>query len=47
MPLSRKPHRPISSLSFEATRQIRSGRNREWAKYVIGLEAVPELDQAA
>jgi 5-methylcytosine-specific restriction endonuclease McrA len=47
MPLARKPHRPLSGLSFEATRQIRSGRNREWAKYVIGLEGSAVLDLAA
>jgi 5-methylcytosine-specific restriction endonuclease McrA len=35
MPLARVPRRPVSTLYFEATRQIRSGR-REWAKYVIG-----------
>ena len=36
MPLHRAPHRPLCSFSFEATRQIHSGRHREWAKYVIG-----------
>ena len=36
MPLHRAPHRPLSSFSFEATRQIHSGRHGEWAKYVIG-----------
>ena len=36
MPLRRTPRRPLSSLSFEATRQIHAGRHREWAKYVIG-----------
>ena len=36
MPLMRVPRRPLSSLSFEATRQIDSGRHSEWAKYVIG-----------
>ena len=36
MPLSRVPRRPLSSLSFEATRQIHSGHHSEWAKYVIG-----------
>jgi 5-methylcytosine-specific restriction endonuclease McrA len=36
MPLRRVPRRPLSSLSFEATRQIDSGRRSEWAKYVIG-----------
>ena len=36
MPLTRVPRRPHSSLSFEAVRQIDSGRYLEWAKYVIG-----------
>ena len=36
MPLSRVPRRPLSSLSFEASRQIHSGHHSEWAKYVIG-----------
>ena len=36
MPLSRVPRRPLSSLSFEATRQINAGSHSEWAKYVIG-----------
>ena len=36
MPLKRVPRRPLSSLSFEAVRQIDSGRHSEWAKYVIG-----------
>ncbi|QEY32199.1 HNH endonuclease [Synechococcus sp. RSCCF101] len=36
MPLHRAPRRPHSSLTFEATRQIRAGRYGEWAKYVIG-----------
>ena len=35
MPLARQPHRPPSSLSFEAIRHIRSGQHQEWAKYVI------------
>ncbi|MCT0219400.1 HNH endonuclease [Synechococcus sp. CS-1329] len=35
MPLARVPRRPVSTLYFEATRHIRSGR-QEWAKYVIG-----------
>ena len=51
MPLGRRPHRPISGLSFEASRVIRSGRNREWAKYMIGFELeaeqVPLLEGAA
>ncbi|MEB3327257.1 MAG: HNH endonuclease [Synechococcus sp.] len=36
MPLMGRPHRPLSSLRFEAARQISSGRHGEWAKYVIG-----------
>ena len=36
MALNRPPHRPLSSLSFEANRQLRAGRNAEWAKYLIG-----------
>ena len=36
MPLTRVPRRPLSSLSFEASRQIHSGHHSEWAKYVIG-----------
>ena len=36
MPLARQPHRPLSSLTFEASRQIDAGRHLEWAKYVIG-----------
>ena len=36
MPLHRVPWRPLSSLSFEANRQIRLGRHSEWQKYVIG-----------
>ncbi len=36
MPLKNKPYRPLSNLSFEATRQINSGRHKEWKKYVIG-----------
>ena len=36
MPLKRVPRRPLSNLSFEACRQIHSGRHTEWAKYVIG-----------
>ena len=37
MPLLRQPHRPLSSLSFEANRQMRGGGHGEWAKYVIGM----------
>jgi 5-methylcytosine-specific restriction endonuclease McrA len=36
MPLRRLPRRPLSGLTFEATRQIRAGRYGEWAKYLIG-----------
>lgn len=36
MPLLRPPHRPLGSFSFEASRQISTGRHGEWAKYVIG-----------
>ena len=30
------PRRPISTLFFEASRQIQNGRHAEWRKYVIG-----------
>ncbi len=36
MPLRRNPYKPLSNMSFEATRQINSGKNKEWEKYVIG-----------
>ena len=36
MPLRKMPRRPLSSLSFDAVRQINSGGHSEWAKYVIG-----------
>jgi hypothetical protein len=36
MPLLREPRRPPSTLGFEASRQIKAGQHREWAKYVIG-----------
>ena len=36
MPLRSTPLRPLSSLSFEASRQIHAGYHSEWAKYVIG-----------
>jgi 5-methylcytosine-specific restriction endonuclease McrA len=39
MTLAREPHRPLSGPRFEVTRLICSGSHREWAKYVIGLEA--------
>ncbi len=35
MPLKRKPHRPISNLSFEVTRQVNSGVHTEWGKYLF------------
>jgi hypothetical protein len=31
------PRRPISTLFFEASRQIQNGRHAEWRKYVIGV----------
>ena len=39
MILKRTPYKPISTLSFEASKQIDSGRHKEWSKYVIGLAA--------
>ncbi len=36
MPLTKTPRRPISHLTFEAARQIHSGRHKEWGKYIIG-----------
>ncbi len=36
MPLRKRPYRPLSTLSFEASKQIDSGRHKEWTKYVIG-----------
>ncbi|MEM1426771.1 MAG: HNH endonuclease [Cyanobacteria bacterium P01_H01_bin.130] len=36
MPLRRKPRRPHSSLYFELTKQVDSGRHQEWRKYIIG-----------
>ncbi len=38
MPLKRSPRRPLSGLIFEATKQIDSGRHKEWGKYVIGSD---------
>jgi len=38
MPLKRPPYKPISNMSFEARKQINSGRYKEWSKYVIGSE---------
>jgi 5-methylcytosine-specific restriction endonuclease McrA len=40
MALARRPHRPLSGPGFEATRLVRAGQHREWAKYVIGLEVI-------
>jgi hypothetical protein len=40
MALARRPHRPLSGPGFEASRLVRAGQHREWAKYVIGLEVV-------
>ncbi|MGB0560516.1 MAG: HNH endonuclease [Spirulinaceae cyanobacterium] len=37
MQLLSRPRRPHSSLHFEIARYIRSGRNTEWRKYVIGI----------
>ena len=36
MPLIKKPYKPLNNMSFETTKQIHSGRNKEWRKYVIG-----------
>jgi 5-methylcytosine-specific restriction endonuclease McrA len=36
MPMRSVPRRPISTLFFEASRQIQNGRHVEWRKYVIG-----------
>ena len=38
MLLTKNPYRPISSLNFEASKQIDSGKHREWGKYVIGWQ---------
>ena len=35
MPLLGKPYKPLNNLSFETSKQIHSGRNKEWSKYVI------------
>jgi len=34
-----KPYKPLSNLNFEATKQIDSGKHKEWSKYVIGIAA--------
>ncbi len=36
MRLKRIPHKPFSTLSFEANKQIDLGNYQEWKKYVIG-----------
>ncbi len=36
MALTQTPHKPMSSLRFEATKQINAGFHKEWKKYVIG-----------
>ena len=36
----RKPYRPLSNLNFEATRQIDSGRHKEWSKYVMNCNLI-------
>ncbi len=38
MHLKKKPYKPLSSLSFEADKQIDSGLHKEWKKYVFGWE---------
>ncbi len=39
MTLRTKPYKPLSTLNFEAKKQINSGRYKEWGKYVIGWTA--------
>ncbi len=39
MHLRSKPYKPLSTLNFEASKQINSGRHKEWRKYVIGWAA--------
>ena len=39
MPLRTKPYKPLNNMSFETTKQIHSGRHKEWSKYVIGWVA--------
>jgi hypothetical protein len=36
MQLKAEPHRPLSSLTFEARRRMGNGLNTEWEKYLIG-----------
>jgi 5-methylcytosine-specific restriction endonuclease McrA len=40
MPLLREPRRPLGSLGFEASRQIRTGQHQEWAKYVVESQVI-------
>jgi hypothetical protein len=40
MPLLREPRRPLGSLGFEASRQIRTGQHKEWAKYVVESQVI-------
>ena len=43
MLLRAEPRRPLSTFSFEASRQMRAGHHGEWAKYVIGMAPEAEL----
>ena len=36
MNLKKEPYKPLNNISFEASKQINSGHNQEWKKYVIG-----------
>lgn len=36
MLLKKMPYKPLSNMSFEANKQIDSGKYKEWGKYVIG-----------
>ena len=36
MPLLGKPYKPLNNMSFATTKQIHSGRHKEWGTYVIG-----------
>jgi 5-methylcytosine-specific restriction endonuclease McrA len=37
MTLRIPPRKPYSSLYFEVTKHVKSGMNKEWQKYIIGL----------
>ncbi len=37
MTLRHPPRKPHSGLYFELTKHVKSGNNKEWQKYVIGL----------